>query len=125
MTIEGLGFIDSCLDELEIPYQFMEWTSTPVPDTYWTGEYTEVESLNEDGLEESTFILTGTTNKKYIELESVKQKLKEYFTAYGKKAILESGSGIVVSYSDSYPIPSIEEGIHRLEVKLKIKEWRC
>lgn len=125
MTIEGLGFIDSCLDELKIPYQFMEWTSTPVPDTYWTGEYTEVESMNEDGSEESTFILTGMTNKKYFELESVKQKLKEYFTAYGKKAILESGSGIVVMYSDSFTVPSIQEGIHRLQVNLKIKEWRC
>lgn len=125
MTIEALGFINSCLDELKIPYQFMEWTSTPVPETYWTGEYTETESLNEDGSEESTFILTGTTKKKYFELESVKQKLKEYFTNYGKKAILDSGSGIVVMYSDSFPVPSIQEGIHRLQVNLKIKEWRC
>ena len=125
MTIEALGFINSCLDELKIPYQFMEWTSTPVPETYWTGEYTETESLNEDGSEESTFILTGTTKKKYFELESVKQNLKEYFTNYGKKAILDSGSGIVVMYSDSFPVPSIQEGVHRLQVNLKIKEWRC
>lgn len=125
MTIESLGFINSCLDELGIPYELMEWTSTPVPDTYWTGEYTETESMNEDGSEESTFMLTGTTMKKYFELESVRQKLKEHFPAYGKKAILNSGSGIVVMYSDSYPIPSIQEGVHRLQVNLKIKEWRC
>lgn len=125
MTFESLGFINSCLDELEIPYAFMEWTDTPVPDTYWTGEYDESESMNEDGSEESTFMLTGTTNKKFIELESVRQKLKEYFPTYGKKAILESGSGIVVMYSDSFPVPSIQEGVHRLQVNLRIKEWRC
>lgn len=125
MTIEGLSFINSCLDELNIAYQFMEWTSTPVPDSYWVGEYTEEEPLNEDGFEESVFILTGTTKNKYIELETVKQKLKEYFTSYGKTAILESGSGIAVFYSDSYPVPSIQEGIRRLQVNLRIKEWRC
>ena len=125
MTIEALGFINSCLDELEIPYQFMEWTSTLVPETYWTGEYTETESMNEDGLEESTFILTGTTKKKYFELESVKQTLKEYFTTYGKTAMLGNGSAVVVMYSDSFPVPSIQEGVHRLQVNLKIKEWRC
>jgi hypothetical protein len=125
MTLESLSFINSCLDELGIQYQFMEWTSTPIPDPFWVGEYTEVEPLNEDGLEESTFILTGTTRNKYIELESVKQKLKEYFPTQGKTAILESGSGIAVFYSDSHPVPSIQEGIHRFQVNLKIKEWRC
>lgn len=125
MTIEGLSFINSCLDELGVQYQFMEWTSTPIPETYWVGEYTETEPLNEDGFEESTFILTGTTKNKYIELETVKEKLKEYFSNYGKTAILESGSGIAVSYSDSYPVPSIQEGIRRLQINLKIKEWRC
>lgn len=125
MTIESLGFINSCLDELEIPYEFMEWTSTPVPDTYWVSEYSETEPLFEDGSEESTLMLTGTTIKKYMELESVRQKLKEYFPTYGKKAILDSGSGIVVMYSDSFPVPSIQEGVHRLQINLKIKEWRC
>ena len=84
-----------------------------------------MESMNEDGSEESTFMLTGTTMKKYMELESVRQKLKEYFPSYGRKTILESGSGIVVMYSDSFPIPSVQEGVHRLQVNLKIKEWRC
>ena len=125
MTIESLGFINSCLGELGISYEFMEWTSTPIPETYWVSEYTETESMNEDGSEESTFILTGTTKKKYFELESVKQKLKEAFPVYGKKAILESGSGIVIMYSDSYPVPSNQEGVRRLQVNLKIKEWRC
>ena len=124
MTVEGLSFINSCLDELGVQYQFMEWTTTPIPETYWVGEYTEEEPMNEDGLEESTFILTGTTRNKYIELENVKQMLKEYFPKEGLTAILESGSGIAVFYSDSYPIPSIQEGVRRLQVNLKIKEWR-
>lgn len=126
MTIEGLSFINSCLDELKIQYEFMEWTSTPIPDSYWVGEYTEIEPLNEDGLEETMFILTGTTiRNKYIELENAKQKLKEYFTTEGLTAILESGSGIAVFYSDSFPVASVQEGVRRLQVNLRIKEWRC
>lgn len=125
MTFESLGFINSCLDEMGINYEFMEWTSSPVPEMYWTGEYSESESMDEDGSEESTFMLTGTTKKKFIELESVRQKFKEAFPTYGKKSILESGSGIVIMYSDSFPIPSVQEGVHRLQVNLRIKEWRC
>lgn len=125
MTTEGLGFINSCLEKLGIPYEFMDWTSTPIPETYWVGEYTEIESMNEDGYEESTFILTGTTKRKFIDLESVKEKLKESFPSDGRTAILDSGSGIAIFYSDSFPVPSIEEGIRRLQINLRIKEWRC
>ena len=44
MTIEGIEFINSCLDELKIPFEFKEWTSN-VPDTYWITDYLEVESM--------------------------------------------------------------------------------
>lgn len=123
MTIEGLGFLNTCLEGLKIPYQFMEWTSD-VPDTYWVGEYTEVEPSNEDGMEESDFILTGTTNKKFLELEKTKELLKNHFTKEGKTFTLDSGSAIAVMYSNSYPVPSVDEGVHRMQVTLKIKEWR-
>ena len=45
MTVAGLGFLNECLTNLEIPYEFMEWTSVPVPDTYWVGQYSEIQSV--------------------------------------------------------------------------------
>lgn len=124
MTKAGLTYINQCMNVLQIPYEFMEWTSTPVPNTYWVGEYTEVPSINEDGLDETDFIITGTTNQKYIDLETVKERIKEYFPNEGRTAILANGAGIAVCYSNSFPVPSMQEGIYRLQINLNIKEWK-
>lgn len=124
MTIEGLKFINQCMEELNIPYEFMEWTQ-PLSVLFFVGEYTERENQNEDGLRPSTFILTGTTTNKYMELESVKDKIEQYFGNEGVTAILESGSGIAVSYSTAFPIPTDENEMHRIQINLDVKEWRC
>ena len=123
MTAEGLGYINSMFESLGIPYEFNRWNSPNVPDTYWVGEYIETESLYEDGEEETTFILTGTTNQKFIDLETVKQTIKNHL-GNGKTTILESGSGIAVLYVSSQPVPSVDEGVFRLQITMRIKEWR-
>ena len=56
MTKESLAFINDILTEADINYEFMEWTSDVVY-PYWVGEYTESEPLNEDGMQESTFMI--------------------------------------------------------------------
>lgn len=124
MTIEGLGFVNSLFESLGIPYEFMQWNSSNVPNTYWVGEYIENESVNEDGLEQASFILTGTTNQKFLELETVKQQLKDRIGNEGMTAILESGSAIAVSLADSQSLPSVENGVHRLQITLNVREWR-
>lgn len=124
MTVAGLGFLNECLINLGIPYEFMEWTSVPVPDTYWVGQYSEIQSVDEGGQIESDFILMGTTKKKYIELETVKEQIRSAFPDYGLTDILSNGWGIAVMYDTSYPVPSIEEGIHRIQITLKVKEWK-
>ena len=124
MTIEGLGYLNSMFESLGIPYELEQWNSPDIPNTYWVGEYIEVESLNEDGLDESTFVLTGTTNQKFKDLETVKQTIKQYIGNEGLTDILDSGSGIAVLYVASQPLPSVEYGVYRLQVTLRIKEWR-
>lgn len=115
--------MNNLLESLNIPYEFMQWTST-VPDTYWISEYNEIESLNEDGIEECDFILTGNSITSYLELESVKEKLKNLLGCDGITDIMESGSGIAICYSNAMPVPSVEEGTHRLQIILRIKEFR-
>ena len=60
-----------------------------------------------------------------MELESVKELVKNYFGVDGIMAILESGSGIAVSYETSLPVPTDEQGLHRIQINLNVKEWRC
>ena len=123
MTIEGLGYINTIFDKLNIPYEFMEWTDD-IPETFWIGEYQEIESVNEDGAEECNFTLTGNTKGGFYNLEKVKERLKNLLGCDGISDIMDSGSGIAISYVTAYPIPSVEFGIKRLEITLRIKVWR-
>lgn len=49
MTNAGLKFINAAMASAQIPYEFMEYTSSiDSISAYWVGEYNEVESFNED-----------------------------------------------------------------------------
>lgn len=124
MTTEALAYINESLESLDIPYEFMGWTKDLLF-PYFTGEYTEIESLNEDGMEQGTMLLTGTTKNGYLELEEIRNKIKDFFPKEGRTAILDSGSGIAVSYLTSLPVPSGEQGLQRIQINLSVKEWRC
>ena len=124
MTVEALQYLNSCFENLPIPYEFIQWTKT-LSYPYFVGEYTEVEPLDEGGEEQGTFILTGTTIGSYLSLEMIKEQIKEYFPTEGRTAILESGSGIAVSYSTAFPVPTGESELKRIQINLSVKEWRC
>lgn len=123
MTTEALKYVNDCIEELSIPYEFMEWTQG-LSFPYFIGEYTDIQPMNEDGRCESTFILTGTTNQSYLTLETIKEMVKDYFTDTGKTAILDSGSGIAVSFSTSFPVSTGKTGLRRIQINLNIQEWR-
>lgn len=117
-----LQYISDLMDELYIPYEFMVWSDETIPDPYFIGEYNEVESatLEECGYQESTFILTGTGTS-YSQLEAVKNEIKRVLQ---RTAILDDGTGIMVSYGYSFSVPTGEEKLKRIQINLIIKEWR-
>ena len=121
MSIAALKFVSDTLDSLNIDYQFGEWTTNPVPDPYFVGEYTESESMTreEDGYQEISFILTGTGTK-WLTLEQAKAKIESNIS---KTAILSNGNGIAVFYGGSLIIPTGDERLKRLQINLTIKEW--
>lgn len=123
MTIRGLNFIAGKLKAAEIPYCFEEWTKD-IQYPYFVGEYTESEPLNEDGESESTFILTGTTRGAWLELEKAKEKIRGIFPDIGITAILENKNGIAVFYSSAMPVPTGTDELKRIQINLKVKEWR-
>lgn len=121
MTIAALKFISDVLDDLNINYQFGEWSTNPVPDPYFVGEYSESESLTreEDGLQESTFMLTGTGTN-WLALEQAKASIENNIS---KTAILSNGNGIAVFYAGTLMIPTGDAELKRIQINLTIKEW--
>ena len=122
MSISALKFISEKLERLKIPYAFEEWTANEVPDPYFVGEYNEVESTEreENGYQETTFILSGT-GRKWLGLEQAKEIIENNIT---ETAILPNGNGIAVFYSNSFPVPTGDAELKRIQINLTIKEWR-
>lgn len=119
-----LQWISETLEAIGVPYEFEEWTDSIVY-PYTVGSFEEAPPLYEDGLENKVFIIDGFTRHEWIELFDIQEKIKQCFPPVeGKTAILDSGSGIAVYYDTSYPIPTGEEGLKKLEIRLQVKFWK-
>lgn len=123
--MESLNFINKQMELLSIPYQFGEWSSDNVPDTYFVGEIMDEPTTTEDGAEASTIMLTGfNRGGQYLTLETIKKQIKRHFNNItGLYAKTESGS-INVAYENSFYIPPGEADIKKIQINLKIKEWK-
>ncbi len=122
MTV--LGIIASELDSIGVPYEFMRWTSEQVPDPYWIGEYTETPTVSEDGFEEGTIILTGTTSGSWLDLEKDKKKIKRHFPSiHGLRRSTDTGA-VAIFYGNSFPVDTGTANLKRMQINLQVKEWR-
>ncbi|MBO5208070.1 MAG: hypothetical protein J6B68_01860 [Lachnospiraceae bacterium] len=122
MSIESLGIVSEFMESLGLNYEFMEWTSDPVY-PYFVGEYQEIPQPNEDGEEESTFILTGFSRDSWIQLEEAKEKIKEHFSKVGKIVTTESNSAMAIFYANSFPIQTGDAELKKIQINLTVKEW--
>lgn len=121
--MDKLKFIKEQMDMISVPYEFGEWTS-PVVYPYTVGEITEEPIVTEDGLEESTLLLTVFHRGKYIDMETVKETIKKHFDPrFGLRAVTDSGS-IAVFFDGAFYIPTGEADLKRMQINLKIKEWK-
>ena len=121
MSIAALKFVSDTLDSLGISYQFGEWSTNPVPNPYFVGEYTEPESMTreEDGYKETSFIITGTGTN-WLTLEQAKATIENNIS---KTAILSNGNGVAIFYGGSLIIPTGDAELKRIQINLTIKEW--
>ena len=118
-----LKFINEQMTLLSLPYEFGQWTSK-VKYPYFVGEITEEPTMTEDGLEESTLILTGFNRGAKICLETAKEKIKKHFhSIHGLRGSTESGT-IAVFFDGSFFVPTGESGLEKIQINLKIKEWK-
>lgn len=121
-----LKIISDAMDALGINYDFKRWHGKP-PDMYFTGEYQEVESPNEDGMQETQFILNGFARGEdaIAELERAKNKIKKYFPQVsGRMATTDSGSRVAIFYASAFEnLPTGDAELERIQINLKVKEW--
>lgn len=122
MQIATLAYIDNLMQSMGIPYAFMEWTED-MPETYFVGSYLENPSitLEENGHQETTFILRGWTGGSWMNLETDKAKIEKNMM---KTAILDDGTGVAIFYESAIPVPTYVEGWKSIKINLKIQEWK-
>ena len=122
--MEKLKFIQEQLEALKIPYDFMEWKSDIVY-PYFVGELTEEPDNTEDGLEQSTLLLNGFyRGKTTLPLAEAQKKIKKHFhPIHGLRAQLDCGA-IAVFYEGAFFVPTNEADLKRIQINLKIKEWK-
>ena len=121
--MDKLKFINEQMAVLGIPYEFGTWTSA-VTYPYFVGEVTEEPVTTEDGLEESTIILTGFHRGDYIELERAKEAIKKHFhPVHGLHGWTRSGS-IVAFYDGAFYVPTGEADLKKIQINLQLKEWK-
>lgn len=121
--MEKLEFINEQMNALSVPYEFGEWTSDVIY-PYFVGEILPEPPPSEDGAEETILILTGWNRGSLIELEKIKSKIKKHFHPIcGLRSETDSGA-IAVFFETARPIPTGEAELKKIEINLKIKEWK-
>ena len=123
MSIAALAYIKNLLDSIGIEYEFMRWNSGIPPDPYFVGEYIETPSMTreENGHQETTFILRGFTKKDWLLLEEAKEKIEKNAT---QTAILSDGTGIAVFYESATVVPTGDADLKSIKINLNIQEWK-
>lgn len=124
MNKKTLDIINKSMKYLGIKYAYIKWKGTPEY-PYFIGEYQESPPMNESGLHESTFILTGHARGSAMPLEDAREKIKEYFDPVnGFLATMEDGSTVAIFYSDSFSVPTVDADLEKIQINLDVKEWR-
>lgn len=122
--MDKLAFIKEQMNMISVPYEFGEWTS-PVVYPYTVGEITEEPIITEDGLEESTLLLTVFhRGKSRLAMENIKATIKKHFDPrFGLRAATDSGA-IAVFFDGAFYIPTGEAELKKMQINIKIKEWK-
>lgn len=125
MTVESLNLIDNILSENGINYEFGQWSTSPVPSPYFIGEFSDLETSDEDGMQQSVFIMTGTSNNSWLELMEAKEKIEELFpSTVGMIVTIANGSAVAIFFDTSSDIPTDTMELKRIQINLTVKEWK-
>ena len=118
---EVLKYIKEQLQGIGINYAFLRWNKEIVY-PYFVGTYNKPEGTIESQYHETTFTLEGFTVGSWDKLEEARDQIETLFE--DNRTTLPSGTGVVITYAGDFPIPIDEGELKRIQINLKIKEWR-
>jgi hypothetical protein len=130
--LEVLNALNTHLSEhLKLNYEFGQMSESPPKYPYWVGDYTETESLTEDGVEYPTIILSGFARGNFIEFEEQKERIKEYFK-FGTSDLMTvtlpdqttSKVSVNIWFNSSTNIPDDNLDLKRCQIYLNTKIWK-
>lgn len=125
MSKQVLKLVSEAMESLGLEYGFGEYSGNPIVYPYFVGEYTETESTTEDGLQESTVLLTGFSRDAWLTLENARESIENYFNRVsGKTVITDSGSGVAIFYAHSMIVPTGDAELKSIQINLSVKEWK-
>lgn len=127
MTSKPLQIIADAMDSLGIEYGFGVYRGNAagkIVYPYFVGEYTETPPLYENGLQESTVMLTGFHRGTWEQLEAAKTKIENYFNKIsGKTVMADDGSAVIVFYDNAIVIPKEDAELKSIQINLSVQEW--
>lgn len=124
MSKQILKVVSDAMTALNLEYGFGVYSGDPVVYPYFVGEYTEDEPMNEDGLQESTFLLNGFSRDSWLTLENAKERIENYFhKVSGKTVMADNGSAVAVFYANALIVPTGDAELKRIQINLHCKEW--
>lgn len=128
MSKQVLKIISDTMTALGLEYGFGEYSGNvdgEIAYPYFVGEYTETETSNESGLQESTFLLTGFSRGSWLDLEDAKESIERQFNRVsGRVGITDSGSAVAIFYAHSLIVPTGDAELKSIQINLNIKEWK-
>ena len=128
MSKQVLKIVSDAMESLGLEYGFGEYSGNEKGEIvypYFVGEYTETESTTEDGLQESTIILTGFSRDAWLTLEDARERIETYFNRVsGKTVIADNGSGVAVFYAHALTVPTGDAELKSIQINLSMKEWK-
>lgn len=123
MSKAALKAISDAMELLGINYDVGCWNGKVVY-PYFVGEYQETPPINEDGMQETAFLITGTSRDTWETLEDAKEKIANHFNKVdGNTVIADNGSAVAIFYENSLIVPTGDAELKRIQINLKIKEW--
>lgn len=123
MSIQALNAIKDGMKALGINYEYGTWTKKVVY-PYFVGEYQEVPPSSEDGMQETSFLLTGFTRGSWLDLEEAKKKIMNHFNKVGGNIVIaDDGTAVAIFYDNSLIVPTGDAELKRIQINLTIKEW--
>ena len=125
MSKQALKIVSDGMTSMGIEYGFGVYSKYPVIYPYYAGEYTEREPMTEDGLQESTVLLTGFHRGEWLELVDTAEQIENYFNPVsGKTVIADNGSAVAIFCAGSMIVPTVDAELKSIQINLHVKEWK-